>query len=291
MGKLVRSISEDGCVIASAIDSSDIVEKIEEIHKTSAVCTAALGRLVTVCGMLGYELKNSDDAITIIIDGGGPAGRLTAISDAKGHLKCDIQNNIVEIPLNSKGKLDVGGAVGSNGSITVIKDIGLKQPYIGVCELATGEIGEDIVKYMAESEQTPTACSVGVLVNPDLSVKRAGGFLIQLLPGTPEEDISQIENNISKMPHITSMLENGMDSEAVALSALEGLNPNVLDSGELEYSCDCSRERTIRILKSIGKTELLNLANEQETAEVQCHFCGKKYTFTSDELKHFAEEI
>ena len=291
MGKLVRAISKDACIVSMALDSTDIVREIEKIHKTSAVATAAIGRLTTATAMIGYTLKNKTDSVTVRVDGGGPLGRLTAVSDGAGHLKFDIQNKIVELPLNSKGKLDVGGAVGTNGTISVVKDLGLKEPYVGLSELVTGEIAEDIVKYYADSEQIPTVCSLGVLVNPDLTVKAAGGFIIQLLPFTPEKDIQILEKNVATFPHVSKMICDGMTSEDIALYVLQGLEPNTLDEGDVSYFCDCSRERTERIMISLGRKELENLADEQENTEVQCHFCGKRYNFTSKELKELAEKI
>jgi molecular chaperone Hsp33 len=240
--------------------------------------------------MIGYTLKNPDDSVTIRVDGGGPVGRITAVSDGRGHLKCDITNKIVEIPLNAMGKLDVGGAVGRDGTISVVKDMGLKEPYIGVSELATGEIAEDIVKYYAESEQMPTVCGLGVLVNPDLTVKSAGGFMIQVLPFTPDSDITIIEENLKRIPHVTKLLEDGMTAEEISLYVLEGLEPNTLDEGNVMYHCDCSRQRTERVVKSIGRDELLKIAADKKDTEVECHFCGRKYVFTSDEIAALAED-
>lgn len=290
MGKLVRSISKDACIISMAVDAADIVGEIERIHKTSAVATAAIGRLAAAAAMIGYTLKNKDDSVTIRIDGKGPLGRLTAISDGEGHLKCDIQNKTVELPLSSSGKLDVGRAVGTDGTLSVVKDMGLKEPYIGVSRLVSGEIAEDIVQYYADSEQIPTVCGLGVLVNPDLSVKAAGGYMIQLLPFTPEKDIALLEKNISLFPPVTKMLTDGMTAEDISLYVLDGFEPNTLDSADIVYRCDCSRNRTERMMRSIGKDELKKLAAEQEKTEAVCHFCKKKYIFSSDELLKMAEK-
>ena len=290
MGKIARAISEDGCIVSSALVSTDIVSEIERIHKTSAVATAALGRLATAAGLIGYTLKNKEDSVTIRVDGGGPLGKLIAVADGNGHLKADVQNKICEIPLKSNGHLDVGSAVGNNGSISVVKDLGLKEPYIGITNLVSGEIAEDIAQYFAVSEQVPTVVSLGVLVNPDLTVKAAGGFIIQLLPFTTEDDISKLEQSIKTFPHVSKMIIDGMSAEDIAKFVLEGFNPNFLDEGEVKYHCDCSREKTAKILRSIGKKELLSLAEEQETTEVVCHFCGKKYEFDSEELIKLANE-
>lgn len=283
MGRIVRTISKDATVVCSAIDGQDIVAEIEKIHKTSAVCTAALGRLALGASLLGFGLKGKDDSITLRLNGGGPAGSLIAVSDSFGNVKAYIQNPVVEIPLNNVGKLDVRGAVGRDGTLSVIKDLGLKEPYSGQVPIVSGEIAEDITNYLATSEQTPSVCALGVLVNPDFSVAQAGGFLIQLLPFAPEKAIDIIENNIRDMQSVTQMLSGGMDAESIAMKALEGLEPNVLDDFEVNYRCDCSRSRVEKALISLGKKELEELAKEDNT-EVKCHFCDKVYNFTSKEI-------
>ena len=283
MGKIVRTISKDASVVCSAIDGTDIVSEIERIHKTSAVVTAALGRLALGTSLIGFGLKDKDDSVTVKIKGSGPIGSMTAVSDSFGNVKAYSDANIVELPLRSDGKLDVGSAVGKNGTLTVIKDLGLKEPYVGQVELVSGEIAEDITNYFAISEQIPTVCSLGVLVNPDLSVKNAGGFILQLLPFAPDECIDIIEKNIASMPSITNMMEMGNTAVDIALKALEGLNPNILDSFEVAYRCDCSRERTKRILMCLSKSDVKSLA-EDEITEVKCYFCDKVYHFTKDEM-------
>ena len=242
MGRIVRAISKDASVVCSAIEGKDIVSEIERIHKTSAVCTAALGRLALGASLLGFGLKGKDDSITLRINGGGPAGSLIAVSDSFGNVKAYIQNPIVEIPLNEMGKLDVRGAVGTDGTLSVIKDLGLKEPYSGQVPIVSGEIAEDITRYLAGSEQVPSVCALGVLVNPDLSVAQAGGFLIQLLPFAPDEAIDVIEKNINNMQSVTKLLSSGMTAEEISMKALEGLDPNVLDDFEVNYKCDCSRK-------------------------------------------------
>ncbi|MCC8131791.1 MAG: Hsp33 family molecular chaperone HslO [Oscillospiraceae bacterium] len=289
MGRIVRTISKDASVVCSTIDGTDIVSEIEKIHGTSAVVTAALGRLAMGTSLVGFGLKDEGDSVTLRVNGGGPIGSLTAVSDYLGNVKCYCDNNIVEIPLRPDGKLDVGGAVGNDGTLSVIKDLGLKEPYIGQTALVSGEIAEDITQYFAESEQTPTVCALGVLVNPDLTVKRAGGFLLQLLPFAPDESIDVIERNISKISSVTSLMEQGMSAEDIALLTLDGLEPNVLDDFEVSYRCDCSRERTERILRSLGEKELRDLSQD-ETTEVKCHFCGKSYKFSSEEILSLIEK-
>ena len=283
MSIIKRAISADGSVVASAIDATDLVNQIEKFHKPSAVVTAALGRLAIAASLMGYGQKNEDDRLTIRIDGDGLIGSMIAVADSYGNVKCCADQYIVEIPLNKQNKLDVGGAVG-NGTLSVIKDMGLKEPYVGTIPLISSEIAEDIANYYATSEQIPTVLSLGVLVAPDLTVQHAGGFLIQLLPFADEECIPVLEKNIAAMPSFTQMLADGMTAEEIALQCLDGLTPNLLDSADAKYLCDCSRERTSKILVSIGKQELQKLADTQETIEVCCHFCDKKYHFTPEEI-------
>ncbi len=283
MGRIVRTISKDAAVVCSAIEAADIVGEIEKIHETSAVVTAAMGRLAMGTSLIGFGLKDKDDSVTVRINGGGPIGTLTAVSDSMGNVKCCCDNNIVEIPLKSNGKLDVGGAVGTNGTITVVKDLGLKEPYVGQTELVSGEIAEDITNYFATSEQTPTVCALGVLVNPDLTVRRAGGFIIQLLPFASDACIDVIEKNIANISSVTNLLELGYTAESIAMLALEGLEPDVLDNFEVCYKCGCSRERTERILYSLNKKDIEELSQDEVT-EVKCHFCKKSYKFTRDEM-------
>ena len=289
MGKIVRYIAVDGSAFVIATDSTDIVYEAEQIHKTSATVTAALGRLITATSMMGDMLKDKEDSITVRMNGTGPCGDLIAVSDYEGNTRGYVQNPVVEIPLNDKGKLDVKGAVGTHGFLYVMKDMGLKEPYVGNTQIVSGEIAEDITNYFAVSEQTPTVCALGVLVNPDLSVANAGGFMIQLLPFAGEDKIDIIEENIKNMDAVTKMLEKGMTSEEIAMKALDKLGANVLDSWEVAYKCDCSRERAEQILTSIGKEELAAL-KEDEITKVECHFCDKKYEFTREQIDGLIEK-
>lgn len=284
MGRIVRTISEDASVVCSAIDGRDIAARIEQIHGTSAVCTAALGRLALGASLLGFGMKGENDSLTVRLAGGGPAGTLIAVADSYGNVKAYIQNPVVEIPLNSVGKLDVRGAVGTDGTLSVIKDLGMGEPYSGQIPIVSGEIAEDITSYLATSEQVPSVCALGVLVNPDLTVAQAGGFLIQLLPFAPESAITQIENNIRQMQSVTQLLSQGRSAEDIAMMALEGLNPNVLDDFEVSYRCDCTRERVERALISLGNDQLDELSKDEVT-EVKCHFCDKVYHFSREEVQ------
>lgn len=283
MGRIVRAISADASVVCSAIDGRDIVSEIEKIHGTSAVVTAALGRLTMAASLMGFGLKGEKDTITLRMNGGGATGSLIAVSDSFGNVKSYVQNPIVEIPLNKYGKLDVRGAVGTDGVLSVVKDLGFKDPYVGQVPIVSGEIAEDITNYLATSEQVPSVCALGVLVNPDLTVAQAGGYLIELLPFAKDEVIDVIENNINSMKSVTALMSEGMTCEEIALKALEGLEPNVLDDFQVKYKCDCSRERVEAALISIGEKDLREMAGDDET-EVKCHFCGKAYKFSSDEI-------
>ena len=289
MGKLVRTISHEGGVICVAVDSTDAIAKMEKYHKTSAVITAAEGRLLTAASIMGTTLKSKDDSLTLRMEGNGPVGHLIAVSDGSGNVKGYMTNPVVELPLNSKGKLDVAGAVGTNGFLYVIRDMGMKEPYIGQVPIVSGEIAEDITSYYAVSEQIPTVCGLGVLVNPDLSVKAAGGFLVQLLPGATDEEIDMLEANISKLKPVSQMIEEGMTPQEIAFKVLDGFEPEVLDEYDMDYVCNCSRERVERALISIGKKELLAMAEEDQPVEVGCQFCDKKYVFTRHQLKELAK--
>ena len=215
MGKTVRMISDDGLLTVMATDSTDTVAKAENIHKTSAVVTAALGRLLTAASMMGSVLKGKDDSLTLRLNGGGPVGSVIAVSDSEGNVRGYVSEPVVEIPLNNKGKLDVSGAVGKDGTLTVMKDLGLKEPYIGQINIVSGEIAEDITAYYAQSEQTPTVCALGVLVNPDLTVRAAGGFIIQLLPAAGEETIEKVERCLEGIDSVTNMLTSGLTPEGI----------------------------------------------------------------------------
>lgn len=290
MGELVRTISENGGIIVLAIDSTDIVSQMERTHRTSAVVTAALGRLLTAASLMGSMLKAENDSITLRVNGGGPAGSLIAVTDYMGNVRGYVSQPIVELPLNKFGKLDVSGAVGREGTLSVVKDIGLKDPYVGQIPLVSGEIAEDITAYYATSEQTPTACGLGVLVDTDLTVISAGGYLLQLLPGVTDEEISQIEKNIQGMPPVSSMLRDKMTPEDICNRALEGFNPQVLDKMNCKYRCNCSRERVEKAILSLGKQEIQAMIDENKTQSVNCHFCNKVYRFNTNELNELLEK-
>ena len=289
MGKLVRCISVDGTLTAMAINSTDIVNEAERIHKTSAVVSAALGRLLTAASLMGSTLKGEEDSLTLKINGKGPAGTVMAVSDSAGNVRGYVQNSVVELPLNKEGKLDVSGAIGKDGYVTVIKDLGLKEPYIGQTPIVTGEIAEDITSYFAVSEQTPTVCALGVLVDRDLSIKAAGGLIIQLLPTAMEDTIEKVERSIEGLEPITTLIDRGMTPEEICRHALREFELEVLDTAEPVYRCNCSKKRVEKALLSAGRDELLSMAEDEKT-EVCCRFCDKKYVFTPSELKKLAEK-
>ena len=286
MSKLIRAISENGGAVLSVLDSTEIVAQMEAYHHPSAVVSAALGRLLTGAVLMAATLKSEEDSLTLRVKADGPAGLLLAVADGKGNVKGYVENPIVELPLREDGKLDVGGAVGHNGTLTVIKDIGLKEPYIGQIPLVSGEIAEDLTSYYATSEQTPSVCALGVLVNPDLTIKKAGGYLLQLLPGATDQEIDQLEQNIGKMKSVTAILDAGGTPQQIIDQVLEGFNPNLLDETPVQYYCDCSRERVERAYISLGQEELRKIAAEQETVELKCQFCNRSYTFNTADYIH-----
>lgn len=283
MGKIVRALSEEGGVLCSAIDSTDMVRETARLHNASPVVTAALGRMVTAASIMGAMLKYEGDTLTLRINGGGPCGTLTAVADYRGNVKCCAGNAQAVAP-------DVETAVGREGTLTVIKDMGLKEPYIGQIPLDSGNIARGITEYYSISEQLPTVCALGILFDENDEVRAAGGYMVQIVPPISDKSVKLLEENLAKMDSIQPMLEQRLDPSEIALKALSGLGGDILDSWEARYYCDCSRERTERVLISLGKKELARLAEEQEETEVCCHFCNKKYKFTADEMLKLLKE-
>ena len=280
---IVRATAADSQIRAFAITSKEMVEEARRAHDTRPVITAALGRLLSGAAMMGTMMKGDNDLLTIQIQCGGPAKGLTVTADSHGHVKGFPMESQVELPLNAQGKLDVGRALGL-GVMSVIKDMGLKEPYVGQIALQTGEIAEDLTSYYAYSEQVPTVMALGVLVDKDLSILCAGGFMVQLLPGATDAEITQLEQNIAAMPSVTELLREGKTPEDMMNLALAGFNPNVLDEREVQYECDCSAERTEEMLLSLGRKELEKLRDEDPDCEVVCHFCHTKYHFDLNQL-------
>lgn len=290
MNKIVRMISEDGTLYCLALDSTEMVKEMQNIHQTSKVCSAALGRLITGAAMMGALLKGDKDTLTLKINGGGPASPVVAVANSKGQVKGYIGDRTVALPLNNKGKLDVSGAVGKNGFLTVIKDLGLKEPYCAQTPIISGEIAEDITAYYATSEQTPTVCALGVLVDPQTEeVLLAGGFLIQLLPTAGEDTISLVEKGLQGIKPVTTMLAEGLTPEQICETVLSEFNMQLLDTQECEYRCDCSIARVTQALIGAGEDGLREMA-EDENTEVVCHFCNTKYNFSREDILKLLEE-
>ena len=281
---LVRAIAANGQVRAFAAYTKNTVETARQAHNTSPVVTAGLGRLLTAGAMMGSMMKGDRDVLTIKAEGSGPVGHYLVTADSKGNVKGYAANPNVILPANAAGKLDVGGSLGV-GLLTVIKDLGLKEPYTGTCELVSGEIAEDLTYYFASSEQTPSSVGLGVLMTKDNTVNVAGGFIIQLMPDAAVETISIVEEKISTIKSVTSILENGLDPEGIINLILGGLDPEILDKMPVRFYCNCSKERVSKALIAIGRKELDNIIEENEPIEVKCHFCNKAYNFTVDELK------
>lgn len=290
MSNLVRCIDPSGQLTCMAADTTAMVREARRIHQTSNVCTAALGRLLTAASFMGITLKGADHSVTLRLAGDGPAGSVIAVADAQGNARGYVMNPDVVLPNKAPQKLDVGGAVGHNGTLSVIKDLGLKDPYIGQVPLVSGEVAEDITGYYAISEQTPTVLSLGVLCTPDTGeVIVAGGFIIQLLPTATEKTITKIEEGLKGLPAVTTMLTEGLSPQDILKRALPQFELEVLEEAETGYVCDCSRERVERALISLGPEELLDMARE-ETTEVGCQFCDKKYRFTASDIRALSEK-
>ena len=290
MGKIVRALSEDGGVLCSAINSTDMVSDMARLHEASPVVAAALGRMTTAVSIMGGMLKYEGDTLTLRINGGGPCGTLTAVSDYRGNVKCCVGNASATVPPKPDGGLDVAGVIGCDGTLTVVKDMGLKEPYCGQIPLASGNIADDITKYYAVSEQLPTVVSLGIIFGEGAKIEAAGGFMVQVVPPISDKSVQALERNLVDMDSINAMLEQKLDPEQIALKALSGLGGDILDSWEAKYYCDCSRDRTRGILMTLGKDEIEKLAEEQKETEVCCHFCNKKYRFTADELLKMLKE-
>ena len=291
MGELVRAMTRDGYAKAVAVTTTDIVERARQIHKMLPTATAALGRLLTAASMMGNMQKVENGSITLQIKGGGPLGTVLAVSDARGNVRGYVQNPQVSILEKYRGKLDVGAAVGTNGMLTVIRDLQMKEPYVGSVELVSGEIAEDITEYFVQSEQTPTACALGVLVDTDQTVRAAGGYLVQLLPGAPDSVIDRIEAGIQKAGAVTSMLDRGLSAQAMLETVLEGLDLEILETMPVSYQCYCSRDRVVSTLISLGKEELRKIVDEKETIHIECQFCDTIYDFTPGEIADILEKL
>lgn len=286
---IVRATAADNQIRAFAATTKELVEKARAAHDTSPVATAALGRLLTGGVMMGVMMKGEKDLLTLQVKGDGPIGVITVTADSQGHVKGYVENPDVLLPANALGKLDVGGAVG-NGMLRVIKDMGLKEPYVGQVALETGELGDDLTYYFATSEQVPSSVGLGVLMEKDNTVKQAGGFIIQLMPFTDEKVIEALEKKISEVQSVTSMLNLGMTPEDILNELLGEFHPEISEKIPAEFHCDCSKKRVEKVLISLGKKELTSIINDGKPVELKCHFCNSGYTFTTEELKEILKK-
>ena len=285
---LIRGMAEGGFIRAFAATSKELVQQAVEIHHLSPVAAAALGRTLTAGTIMGSMMKNEKDVLTIIFNGDGPIGGITVTADAAGHVKGYVKNPDVMLPPSAKGKLDVGGAVG-HGLLRVIRDTGLKEPYVGETAIITGEIAEDLTAYYLESEQIPSAMGLGVLMNHDNTVREAGGFMIQLMPFAPDDVIDRLEERLSKMTSVTELLKNGGTPESILGDILEGMDFELLDTIPISYHCDCTRSRVTKALIAIGSGEIEDMIREGKPVSLGCQFCGKNYEFNVDDLKVILE--
>jgi molecular chaperone Hsp33 len=283
---IVRATAADHQLRAFAVTSKDIVEKAREIHNTSPVATAAIGRLLTVASMMGSMMKGEKDVLTLQIECGGPIGGITVTADSNADVKGYVNNPNVILPPNAQGKLDVSGALGP-GFLNVIKDIGLREPYNGQTHLVSGEIAEDLTYYFATSEQVPSSVGLGVLMDKDNHVRQAGGFIIQVMPDTDDEVIDKLEARLGEVHSVTEMLDKGMTPEDILNYVLEGMDVEILETVPTQYKCDCSFERVSKVIASLGKKELQEMIDDGKPVEVNCQFCGSHYKFDTEQLKEF----
>lgn len=282
--KIIRATAGNGMIKMAVVTARDTVERAREIHSCSPTASAVLGRALCAASMMGEMMKEEHASLTIRINGGGPIGSVVAVSDSEGYVRGYVSDPSVDLPLRSDGKLNVGAAVGKDGMFTVSRDIGLKEPYIGSTELVSGEIAEDLTSYLLESEQVPSACALGVLVDTDRTIKAAGGFIVQLMPGASEELIGKLEDNIFMMDQLTTILDED-GAEAVFGQVLKGLEHHIVGEVPVGYRCYCSRERVGEALRCIDRAELEEMIASVSDCEVSCQFCDKKYVFTPEDLK------
>ena len=282
--QLVRAMTKDGFVKAVAVTTKTLTERARQIHKTLPTATAALGRLLAAASMMGNMQKVDDGSITLQVKGGGPLGTLLAVSDAAGNVRGWVEHPQISLLEKYRGKLDVGAAVGNDGTLTVIRDLRMKDPYIGSVQLVSGEIAEDITQYFAQSEQTPTACALGVLIDTDQSVRAAGGYLVQLLPGAPDDVIDRLEAGVQAAGAATAMLDGGLDAAGMLQKVLSGFEVEILEEQPIEYRCYCTRRRVESTLISLGKDELEQVVRDGETLHVDCQFCDHVYDFTPQDV-------
>jgi len=282
---ILRAMTTDGWVKAVAINSKNIVERARQIHNTTPTATAALGRTLSACAMLGNMQKVENGSVTLQIKGGGPLGTVLAVSDAQGNVRGYVQNPHITLLEKYAGKLDVGAAVGTDGLLTVIRDLQMKEPYVGSVELVSGEIGDDVTAYLVQSEQCPSACGLGVLVEVDHSVRCAGGFILQLLPGAPDSVIDKLEAGIAAAGSVTAMLDAGLSLQELLTKVTGGMELEFFEPTPVEYRCYCTRERVEAALISLGREELTKIAEEGKDTKIECQFCDTEYRFSPDDVR------
>ena len=284
MSIITRAITSDGSARIIFANTTDIVQKAMELHSLSKTATAALGRALTAASLMGSLLKDKENSLTLQFKGDGPLGTVMCVSDYKGNVRGYVENPSAELAPNEKGKLDVGGAIGKNGTLYVIKDMGYKEPYIGMCPIVSGEVAEDVTEYFATSEQTPSVCSLGVLVSQEKRCKAAGGFLIQLMPMADEETVSTIERNIALIDSVSAIIEKGGRAEDVIASCFAGIEYEMFDEFDIGYVCNCSREKYEKALITLSADDFESLGEDKAPIEAVCRFCNKKYSFTYEDL-------
>lgn len=292
MDRMIRCITSDGAIMAAAVDTTNIVAIAQELHHTSGVATASLGRLLSGASLMGAMLKKEQAALTMKINGGGPLGSVVAIGDSHGNVRGYVEHPEVELPLKPNGKLDVGGGVGRDGLLMVVRDLGEGEPYVGQVRIVTGEIAEDITAYYAISEQIPTVCALGVLVDKEEHrAMLSGGLLIQVLPGADSATIDKLEENIRSLEPVTTMLAKGMTMEEICQKALFGFEMEILDEYQVKYVCTCSRDKVVQAFSTLKREDIVSLADETGYAEASCQYCGKKYRFSVEELEEIAKQV
>ena len=287
--KLTKAVTKNKLIRIYAVNSKEIVETAHKFHKTLPLATAALGRLLTGAVLMGSMMKEEDASITLQLHGDGPLGRVLAVADAKGNVKGYVENPLADLPLNRLGKIDVGGGVGQ-GYLSVVKDLKLKEPYIGQVPIQTGEIGDDLAFYFAQSEQVPSLVALGVLVDRDYSVKQAGGFIVQVMPDCDEFNLKKLEKATENLTSVTAMLEKGLTNEQLIREVMKDFEIEILEDSEPKYFCDCKSERIERAIISLGKKEIQDIIDEQGEAEVLCQFCDKVYRYDKEKLEELLKK-
>lgn len=287
--EIIHALSGDGFIKMTAVSTRELTEKARQMHKTLPVATAALGRALAAASMLGDEIKTAEGSLTFQMNGGGPIGTIMAVSDSNGNVRGYVGEPNIVLPKRPDGKLNVGMAVGTEGQLTVVHDLGIGEPYVGSVQIVSGEIAEDVAAYLLSSQQVPSACGLGVLVNTDQSVRAAGGYIIELMPGAGADLIDGLEAMINAVGSVTSVLDGGTAEDLIKMILL-GYEPRILERHEIEYRCNCSRERIAGVLASLGESDLREIEEDRQNTEIRCHFCDAVYSFSPEDIKQIAEE-